>query len=513
VKYRNTVAVMPKPEFTTTARSSVHRHGIAAYLVLLALFILPSAQAAEPALPPGAPWFNVQRPLTPADLHGRVVLFDFFTPGCINCIHVLPDMARLEHEFGDRLLIIGVNSPKFTASQQSANIDGFIARYRIRHPVVTDKGMTLWQAYHVFAWPTQILLGPDGTVAGRFVGEGQYGQIREAVIRTLGKARRDGTLVQTALPLKPPPIDARGLLQPGKVAVSARYVAVSDSGHNRIVLLDHEGKVVRIVGNGNVGARNGAAAEASFSGPQGLAFHDGALYVADTGNQLIRRIALPSGSVSTVAGNGQRAYGVHGAHPAREVALNSPWGLEAVGNDLYIAMAGDHQVWKLDLKRGRIGPFAGSGAEGIADGPAARASFAQSSGLAYHAGMLYVADPESSAVRAITLENGQVRTLVGQGLFEFGLRDGPASRALLQHDQGLAWLDGKLYIADTFNNAVRVLDPKTSRVATLSTGLSQPGGLAVLDAHTLLVADTNANRVVAIDTQNGATRDWSISGL
>ena len=504
---------MLKPGFTTTTRSFVLRYGIAASLALLALFILAPTQAAEPSLPPGAPWFNVQRPLTSADLHGRVVLFDFFTPGCINCIHVLPDMARLEHEFGDRLLIIGVNSPKFSASQQSANIDGFIARYRIRHPIVTDKGMTLWQAYHVFAWPTQILLGPSGKVVGRFVGEGQYGQIREAVIRTLAKARRDGTLVRTALPLKPPPIDARGLLQPGKVAVSARYVAVSDSGHNRVVLLNHEGKVVRIVGNGKAGARNGPAAAASFSGPQGLAFHDGALYVADTGNQLIRRVELPSGDVSTVAGNGQRAYGVHGAQPAREAALNSPWGLEAIGNDLYIAMAGDHQVWKLDLKRDRIGPFAGSGAEGIADGPAGRASFAQSSGLAYHAGVLYVADPESSAVRAVSLDNAQVRTLVGQGLFKFGLRDGPASHALLQHDQGLAWLDGKLYIADTFNNAVRVLDPKTSKVATLSTGLAQPGGLAALNAHTLLVADTNANRVVAIDTQSGAVRDWTISGL
>ena len=504
---------MSKPRSSTLSRSLIRRHAIAACLMLLTVFILPPVHAAEPTLPAGAPWFNVQRPLTSADLHGRVVLFDFFTPGCINCIHVLPDMARLEHEFGDRLLVIGVNSPKFTASQESANIDGFIARYRIRHPIVTDKGMTLWQAYHVFAWPTQILLGPDGNIAGRFVGEGQYRQIRETVIRTLDKARQDGTLVQAALPLKPPPIDARGLLQPGKVAVSSRYVAVSDSGHNRVILLNHQGKVLRIIGTGNAGAQDGAAAKAGFSGPQGLAFHDGALYVADTGNQLIRRVELPSGNVSTIAGNGQQAYGVHGMHPARETALNSPWDLEAVDNDLYVAMAGDHQVWKLDLKRNRIGPFAGSGAEGIADGPAARASFAQSSGLAYHAGMLYVADPESSAVRTITLDNGQVRTLIGQGLFEFGLRDGPAAQALLQHDQGLAWLDGRLYIADTFNNAIRVFDPKTSKVATLSTGLAQPGGLAVLDTHTLLVADTNANRIVAIDTQNGAMRDWSISGL
>ncbi|WP_455384099.1 thioredoxin-like domain-containing protein, partial [Acidihalobacter prosperus] len=426
---------------------------------------------------------------------------------------VLPDMAKLESEFGDRLLVLGVNSPKFTASERSANIDGFIARYGIRHPVITDKGMTLWKAYHVFAWPTQILLGPEGKVAGRFVGEGQYAQIREAVIRTLARARKDGTLLRTALPLKPPTVDTQGLLQPGKIAVSARYVAVSDSGHNRIILLNHQGKVLRIIGSGNAGTQDGSAAMAGFSGPQGLAFHGNALYVADTGNQLIRRIALPSGNVGTIAGNGNRAYGVRGTHAALETALNSPWGLEVVGNDLFIAMAGDHQVWKLDLRHGRIGPFAGSGAEGIADGPASRASFAQSSGLAYHAGTLYVADPESSAVRAIALESGRVRTLVGQGLFDFGLRNGAAVQALLQHDQGLAWLDGRLYIADTFNNAVRVLDPGASRVTTLATGLAQPGGLAVLDAHTLLVADTNANRIVAVDTRSGAVRDWPLSGL
>jgi sugar lactone lactonase YvrE len=481
--------------------------------MLLALLFPFAAYAGEPPLPPGAPWFNVQRPLTSADLRGRVVLLDFFTPGCINCIHVLPDMARLEHEFDGRLLVLGVNSPKFSASQRSANIDGFIARYHIRHPIVTDKGMTLWKAYHVFAWPTQILLGPDGKIVGRFVGEGQYAQIREAVIRTLAKARQDNTLVQTALPLKPPPATTKGLLQPGKIAVSQHYIAISDSGHNRIVLLNRNGKVIRIIGSGTVGAKDGAPGTASFSGPQGLVFHADALYVADTGNQLIRRIALASGRVRTVAGNGERAYGVHGTHPALETALNSPWGLEEVGHELFIAMAGDHQIWKLDLTQDRIGPFAGSGAEGIADGPASRASFSQSSGLTYHSGTLYVADPESSAVRAVNLENGQVRTLVGQGLFNFGLRNGPAAQALLQHDQGLAWLDGKLYIADTFNNAVRVLDLATSEVTTLTTGLALPGGLAVLDSHTLLVADTNANRIVAIDTKTGTVRNWPLSGL
>lgn len=484
-----------------------------ALVVILALATAHAEAGTARFFPADAPWFNVSRALTAADLKGRVVLLDFFTPGCINCIHVLPDLARLQREFGDRLLIIGVNSPKFAASQISGNIDGFIARYHIRHPVVTDAGMVLWKRYRVFAWPTQILLGPTGETVDRFVGEGQYARIRAAVARTLAAARHDGALVDAPLPLEPSPAGSHGLLQPGKIAADARYVAVSDTGHNRILLLNRDGAVIRVIGGGRAGNRDGGPAVARFSGPQGLAFLGHALYVADTGNQLIRRIELPSGEVTTVAGNGRRAYGVHGQHPAREVALNSPWGLQAVGRTLYVAMAGAHQLWKFDLARKKIGPFAGSGREGIADGPAGRASFAQSSGLAYHDGTLYVADPESSAVRAVELGSGRVRTLIGHGLFEFGLRDGPPARALLQHDQGLAWAGGKLFVADTFNNAVRTYEPRTSTLTTLATGLDQPGGIAVLDAHTLLVADTNADRIAAVDIASGAVRNWPISGL
>jgi thiol-disulfide isomerase/thioredoxin len=472
-----------------------------------------AARADEPPFPSGAPWFNVTRPLTPQDLRGHVVLLDFFTPGCINCIHMLPETSKLEREFGKRLLVVGVNSPKFTASQHSGNIEGFIQRYGIRHPILTDSGMTLWHHYHVFAWPTQILLDPSGRTVRVYVGEGKYAGIRRDVLRTLAKARAAGTLRAAPLPLKPMARSSHGLLQPGKVAVNAHYVAVSDTGHNRIVVFNHHGKVLRIIGDGVAGSRDGAPAQAGFDGPQGLAFHGNTLYVADTGNALIRAIALPSGQVTTIAGNGRHAYGVTGVHPARSVGLNSPWALQAVGNALYIAMAGEHQIWKLDLGRRRIGPFAGSGAEGIINGLPRLATFAQSSGLAYHGGMLYVADPEASAVRAVDAATGNVRTLVGQGLFVFGLRNGPAAQALLQHDQGLAWLGGHLYIADTFNNAIRVLDLKTRTVSTLTTGLAQPGGLAVLNPHTLLVADTNANRIVTVDIRSGKVARWATSGL
>jgi len=507
---------MPKNPIITPARLALLLVGAALAVAIAAvvnLTTLSSADAAEPPFPDGAPWLNVARPLTPEDLHGHVVLLDFFTPGCINCIHVLPETDKLGKEFGKRLLVIGVNSPKFKASQQTGNVEGFVQRYDIRHPIITDKGMVLWKHYHVFAWPTQILLGPKGKVVNVYVGEGKYAAIREDVIKTLAKARKAGTLNDKPLPLKPMAHKKGGLLQPGKVAVSDRYVAVTDSGHNRVILLDHDGKVLKVIGDGRRGARDGAPDQAEFDGPQGLAFDGDTLYVADTTNALIRAVALPSGKVSTVAGNGKHGFGVVGYHGARSVGLSSPWGLQVVGGKLYIAMAGIHQIWRLDIGEKRIGPFAGSGSEGIADGPLGRASFAQSSALAYHDGQLFVADPEASAVRRIDLDKGEVETLVGQGLFKFGLNNGAAGQALLQHDQGLAYLDGRLYIADTFNNAIRVLDLGSNWVKTLAKGLSQPGGLAVLGPHTLLVADTNADRLVTVNIESGQLAPWPVKGL
>lgn len=484
-------------------------------LLALAITLLgtQSVRAQEPAFPPHAPWLNVSRPLTAQDLRGHLVLLDFFTPGCINCIHVLPETARLEHEFHKHLLVIGVDSPKFTASQEIHNLKGFIQRYAIRHPVIIDKAMVLWHEYHVYAWPTQVLLGPSGKVVRSYVGEGTYRAIRDDMFLTLATARLAGTLRETSLPLKPMVHTTHGLLQPGKVAVNPRYVAVSDSGHNRVILLNHQGKLLRVIGDGQRGWHDGTAKQAQFDGPQGLAFHGNTLYVADTGNALIRAISLPSGRVSTVAGNGQHSFGIVGLHPARKVGLNSPWGLLVMGDRLYIAMAGIHQIWQLNMGNNELGPFAGSGKEGIHDGPLAQASFAQSSALAYHAGELYVADPEASAVRRINLKRGEVSTLIGKGLFVFGLRNGPADRALLQHDQGLVWHDNRLYIADTFNNAIRVLNLQTQQVTTLATGLAQPGGLAMLNRKTLLVADTNADRIAEINIANGNIATWPIQDL
>src|SRR5262249_26467021 len=207
----------------------------------------------------------------------------------------------------------------------------------------------------------------------------------------------------------------------------------------RIVITDLQGQRVAIAGSGLPGRHDGAFRDASFNDPQGMAVAGDRLYVADRKNHLIRLLDLVRGTVKTIAGTGNQGHGRPGAGPALETPLNSPWDLCLVDRALFIAMAGNHQIWKLDLDVNTIGPFAGSGREDIADGAPVEACFAQPSGLATDGKNVYVADSEASAIRAITLVGEpRVRTIVGKGLFEFGDTDGRGEQVRLQHPLGVA---------------------------------------------------------------------------
>ncbi len=469
-----------------------------------------SARTAVP-FPPHAAWYNVSRPLTWKDLEGRAVLLDFFTPGCINCIHMLPVERSLKQQFGDRLVIIGVDSPKFAASATTKGLVAFITRYRVHDPILLDSATRLWDAYDIPAWPTFVLVGPDGKVRGRYIGEQTTEGLAAPIRRVLANAPR-------ASQLKPLPMlmlagEGGPLDAPGGITVSSSRVAIADTAHDRIVLTNHKGRVTAVIGNGCSGDRDGDYAQAEFDRPHGLAFRDGKLYVADTGSQRIRVIDLDAQVVSTLAGSGQRRFITTGNYAAESADLNSPWDVAWAGNRLYVAMAGDHQIWRYDPRSRRIGPWAGSGREGLSDGETTSAEFAQTSGLTVHDDTLYAADPESSSIRAIDLATDRVRTLVGKGLFDFGFKDGPVGSALLQHAEGIAWLGHSVYIADTFNDAVRRLDLRDHTVTTMAKHLGQPQALAVLAPDTLLVAESSSNRIDAIHLPSGTVSRWALSGL
>lgn len=469
------------------------------------------AGASPIPFPEGAPWYNVSRPLTWRDLAGRAVLLDFFTPGCINCIHMLPVEDALKRRFGKRLAIIAVDSPKFKASASAAGLIAFIHRYRIQDPVLLDASNRLWDAYGIPAWPTFVLVGPSGKLLGSYIGEQSISDLEGPIRRALKNAPPAATL--KPLPRRLIAGARLPLSAPGGIAVSTHWVAIADTAHNRIILATHHGRVLAVIGNGCPGAVNGSYRHAEFHRPHGLAFRGHRLYVADTENQLIRVVNLDTHQVSTLAGSGRRRYEWTGSFARLAANLNSPWDVLWHKNFLYVAMAGDHDIWRYSPRSRRIAVWAGSGREGLRDGPLQVAEFAQTSGLTAHDNTVYSADPESSSIRAIRLRRRVVKTLIGQGLFRFGFRNGPRTSALLQHAEGLTWVNGSLYIADTFNNALRRLQLHSGRVTTVALGLGQPQSVAALNKHDLLVPESSANRVVLVQLPSGHVDPWPLRPL
>jgi thiol-disulfide isomerase/thioredoxin/sugar lactone lactonase YvrE len=486
------------------------------------------ARVRAPEIQGGRGWLNTDKPLSIAALKGKVVLLDFWTYGCINCIHIIPDLKKLEAKYANQLVVIGIHSAKFQNEKETENIRRIILRYEIEHPVYNDSEYAVWQSYGVRAWPTQVLIDPAGYVVGGVSGEGNYEVIDQAIAKLVNDFRKRGELNEEPLKLvlERAKVGDLPLAFPGKILADAASdrLFISDSNHNRIVITKLDGTLVDTVGAGERGAADGAFDKASFYRPQGLALAGDSLYVADTENHLIRRVNLKSRTVETIAGTGQQTHEYFQTGAARQVALSSPWDLQLAGKTLYIAMAGPHQIWKLDLDNDTVSTFAGSGREARRDGSLLEAGFAQPSGMAIIGETLYVADSESNIIRAIDLVNGQVKTLVGGDLFEFGDVDGTVDDVLLQHQLGLLANGDKLFIADTYNHKIKELDPKHERVTSLfgtgkpgqadgaSPSFYEPGGLAQANGK-LYVADTNNHAIRVIDLKTKQASTLRINGL
>ncbi len=493
-------------------------------------------------------WLNTDKPLSLAALRGKVVLLDFWTYGCINCIHIIPDLQRLEEKYAKQLVVIGVHSAKFENEKETENIRRIILRYQIEHPVVNDADFRIWNSYAVKAWPTQVLIDPAGYVVGAVSGEGNYQVIDEAIGELVTEARKRGALNEQPLKLalERAKVGDLPLAFPGKIVADEKSdrLFIADSNHNRIVVTRLDGTHIETIGTGERGAGNGSFEQASFHRPQGMALDGDTLYVADTANHLIRRVNLKARTVETIAGTGKqlRDYRLR-LDSMEKPPLSSPWDLQVMGQTLYIAMAGPHQIWAMDLPSRKLSVFAGSGREARLDGPRDEAAFAQPSGLTTDGKTLYVADSESNIIRAIDLAEdapaastaaskaspsstfeGQVRTLAGGDLFEFGDADGRGDDVRLQHPLGVLFHDGKVFIADTYNHKLKTLDPKNRSVKTfLGTGkpgqtdgasatFYEPGGLTIARGK-LYVADTNNHAVRVVDLKTKRTTTLKLNGL
>lgn len=468
-----------------------------------------------PEFPSGLTWLNTDKPLSIKGLRGKVVLLDFWTYGCINCLHIIPDLKKLEAKYPNELVVIGVHSAKFATEGDAGNLRQAVMRYGLEHPVVSDKELRIWKEYAVRAWPTQVLIDPDGRIVGQVAGEGNYDTLDENIARTIKEFgnRVDKTPLKIALErskVAPTP-----LYFPGKIAAKNGRVVVADSSNNRLVVADKSGKVMATIGSGEAGLKDGDFQNAQFFNPQGVAIDGDVLYIADTNNHAIRRVDLNAKTVTTIAGTGKQARYRATGGVGTKADLSSPWDVLKMGDMLYIAMAGPHQIWKLDLASKKVDVFAGSGAEARRDGSLQEAAFAQPSGLASDGKSLFVADSETSTIRAIHFESGQVTTLAGGDLFDFGDKDGRGDMARLQHPLGLDFHEGALYLTDTYNSKIKRLNPQTGDVATVFGGagqLDEPGGLA-FDGDTLYVADTNDSAIKTVNLATKSSTPLKLAGL
>jgi NHL repeat len=447
-------------------------------------------------------------------------------------------LRKLEEKYPDHVAVVGVHSGKYVTERVTERIREASLRLGATHPVLNDRQFRVWRAYAVNAWPTLVAVDPRGYVTGTHAGEFTVEAIAPFIERTLATAREGGLLNDEPLhfPVDTSPISGSGVLRyPGKVAVADDNIAIADSGNHRVLFgrLDATGRRAQItqVFGGTRGFADGAAANARFDSPQGLCFDGGrALYVADAANHAIRELDLSTGEVRTVAGTGEQ---LRTREDLRAGALSSPWDVTLAGDVLFVAMAGRHQIWGLPTADFGLRPAApltasfnagkqpaegsepqaagrtiavriGSGAEEVHDGAHREAALAQPMGITNNGGRLFFVDAESSAVRWAHIDpSGRVATIVGTGLFDFGDTDGVGDDVRMQHQQGIALHpDGRLLVADSYNDALKWVDPATRRAETWVRGFSEPSGVAI-GAEMVYVADTNAHRIAVVGLGDG----------
>jgi thiol-disulfide isomerase/thioredoxin len=494
---------------------------------------LPSPEPIHaPELRPGATWLNTREPLSLRALRGKVVLLDFWTSGCINCLHIVPELSRLERKYRDELVVIGVHTPKFDHEQDVPALRRTLDRLGVTHPVVQDETYRIWHEYTVRAWPTLVLIDPAGYVVATVSGEGHTGELDQVIAAVIAVFDERGEMNREPIAAIAPEASARvrtgvetGALRfPGAVLADAATgrLFVADTGHHRVLVCGIDGAIRDVIGTaGEAGFANGSFEDTELDSPQGLALSGDTLFIADRGTHTIRAADLAERRVKTIAGTGEQGSWGSDGGAARETPLVSPWGLVVWKGLLFVAMAGVHQIWMIDVARGLAWPYAGMGAEARVDGPIAESAFTQPSGLALSGDTIYVADAEGNIIRRVELPpKNVVTTLAGGNLFDFGDIDATGDDVRLQHPVGIATDGSRVYIADTYNHRIKVLDPAKRTVRALvalnraghadgvgnAARFDEPGGLS-LAGRTLYVADTgnHAIRTVDVDTKTVAS--------
>ena len=495
-----------------------------------------------PDFPDNKDWFNSAPLSLNKQLSGKIVVLDFWTYCCINCIHILPDLVELEKRYaGYPVAFVGVHSAKFDNEKVSANIREAVLRYEIDHPVVNDDEMQMWRKIGVRSWPSLAVIGPKGNLMLLASGEGNK-QLIDACITAALEFYPNNLFRHDPIPLSPEKekITVNSSLRyPGKLAIDtkAKRLYISDSNNHRIIVTDLDGKFLEVIGTGRIGLNDGPYNKAQFFRLQGLALHKEKLYVADAENHALRVVDLKSKIVTTLIGNGNQGRDYKGGRGGKEQLISTPWDVYVESEKVFIAMAGTHQIWTYDLKKKTAQNFSGNGSEQNLNHPdPLQAAWAQPSGLTIGMNELFIADSESSTVRSINLNSGSTRTIAGgedakpRNLFAFGDIDGIGESAKMQHVLGVQWWEEeeKIIVADTYNHRLKLLDPKTGEVKQwvgsgksglkdgkgLDSQLSEPSGFALNSkANKLYVADTNNHVIRTIDLTSKEIKTLNLSGV
>jgi peroxiredoxin len=473
-----------------------------------------NARVVAPELPDTLEWINAAEPPSLAALRGRVVLLYFWTFDSVNCTNALADLRYLESKYHDGLCVIGVHTPKYDYQRQAAPVLKAVNRCHIRYPVANDPDYTLWRGYGVQSWPSFAIVDAQGHFAGLLAGEGRRTEAESLVGQLLDEAAANDQRVYEASIATVRPEPRMPLHFPGKVLATPNTLWIVDSGNNRILECDHTGHILRQLGSGTPGCVDGRNREAQFNNPQGMAMVYDTLYVADAGSHAVRRVLLPAGDVTTIAGTGTLGHDLPSESvDPRQTRMSAPTDVVAFEDKLYIAVSGQHQVWKFDIGRNKLSVLAGNGRLGLVDGDGVDASFAQPSALDVFDHQLIVVDAAGSAVRSVNLEDVHVGTLVGAGPYEFGDVNGKRDVARLQNPLGLC-VDprGLAFVADSYNGKIKALNLRSGEIRALNMQyhLHEPAGISMA-ANALWIANTNAHEIVRVDLATGQVRHLGIN--
>ncbi len=442
-----------------------------------------------------------------ADFRGKALLLNFFTGASVACEQQVQDIKQLEVKYQDGLVVLGIHTPKHAADADDEQVLKIANRWHLRHLVANDREWQLWRQLGIEVWPTAVLFDYDGKLVSVYQGEARRAEIEARIQEILNKAQESDCRSYEPGPASRRPED-RGILRfPTRLIASENYLYIADTGYNRVLEVTWDGRVKRQFGSQNPGYWDARESEAGFRCPVGLALTRDWLYIADTGNHMLRRARLLTGDVETLAGVGhwERPTSADYAQ-AKAAPMASPMDVVAHNERVYIAQAGIHQIWQYDPLRNVLISFSGSGREDVLDGNGLFAAHAQPSGLAMGPEALYVLDASSSALRSVRLYDAKVSTLVPGGLFSSGSTDGPAHSARMCHPTALHFdsARGVLWVADTLNNKLRVYSIAKGEMKSLNINyaLRSPSGVCVAQGF-VYIANTDAHEVLRLDLKTG----------